>query len=262
MNALLIYPEFPDTYWSFKHALKFLGKRAAQPPLGLMTVLPCCRQLEQAPGGHQRRAPARPRPGLGRCGAAQRHAHPTRLLLALSSSAAARAGCVPLWADPSPAACLLPISRRTTWSLASPRASSATSPSTWSKALQAHLSSRRTARDGHQPPTRPEPDQDAPLLHHGGAILARLPLQLRVLRHHRDYGRRPRTKAVAQVLAELDQFTLPDGVKPCLSSTTTSSGTRPVPRSYAWRWPSGAANTRRALTSLPKLRSTWPTIRS
>jgi radical SAM superfamily enzyme YgiQ (UPF0313 family) len=38
MNALLIYPQFPDTYWSFKHALKFLGKRAAQPPLGLMTV--------------------------------------------------------------------------------------------------------------------------------------------------------------------------------------------------------------------------------
>jgi len=33
-----IYPEFPDTFWSFKHALKFLGKRAAQPPLGLMTV--------------------------------------------------------------------------------------------------------------------------------------------------------------------------------------------------------------------------------
>jgi radical SAM superfamily enzyme YgiQ (UPF0313 family) len=44
MNALLIYPEFPDTYWSFKHALKFLGKKAAQPPLGLMTIaalLPC-----------------------------------------------------------------------------------------------------------------------------------------------------------------------------------------------------------------------------
>jgi radical SAM superfamily enzyme YgiQ (UPF0313 family) len=38
MNALLIYPEFPETYWSFKHALKFVGKRAAQPPLGLMTV--------------------------------------------------------------------------------------------------------------------------------------------------------------------------------------------------------------------------------
>jgi len=38
MKALLIYPHFPDTYWSFKHALSFLGKRAAQPPLGLMTV--------------------------------------------------------------------------------------------------------------------------------------------------------------------------------------------------------------------------------
>jgi len=38
MNALLIYPEFPETFWSFKHALKFLGKQAAQPPLGLMTV--------------------------------------------------------------------------------------------------------------------------------------------------------------------------------------------------------------------------------
>jgi radical SAM superfamily enzyme YgiQ (UPF0313 family) len=38
MNALLIYPEFPDTFWSFKYALNFLGKRAAQPPLGLMTV--------------------------------------------------------------------------------------------------------------------------------------------------------------------------------------------------------------------------------
>jgi radical SAM superfamily enzyme YgiQ (UPF0313 family) len=38
MNALLIYPEFPDTFWSFKHALQFLGKRAAQPPLGLMTI--------------------------------------------------------------------------------------------------------------------------------------------------------------------------------------------------------------------------------
>ena len=38
MNALLIYPEFPDTYWGFKHSLKFVGKRAAQPPLGLMTV--------------------------------------------------------------------------------------------------------------------------------------------------------------------------------------------------------------------------------
>jgi radical SAM superfamily enzyme YgiQ (UPF0313 family) len=38
MNALLIYPEWPDTYWSFKHALPFEGKRSAYPPLGLLTI--------------------------------------------------------------------------------------------------------------------------------------------------------------------------------------------------------------------------------
>ncbi len=38
MNILLVYPEFPDTFWSFKHALAFVGKRAALPPLGLLTV--------------------------------------------------------------------------------------------------------------------------------------------------------------------------------------------------------------------------------
>ena len=38
MRALLIYPEFPDTYWSFRHALAFEGRRAAFPPLGLLTV--------------------------------------------------------------------------------------------------------------------------------------------------------------------------------------------------------------------------------
>src|SRR6516164_8670757 len=38
MNALLIYPHWPDTYWSFRYALPFQGKRAAYPPLGLLTV--------------------------------------------------------------------------------------------------------------------------------------------------------------------------------------------------------------------------------
>ncbi|MFQ5663021.1 MAG: B12-binding domain-containing radical SAM protein [Terriglobia bacterium] len=40
MNALLIYPEWPDTYWSFKYALPFEGKRSAYPPLGLLTIAP------------------------------------------------------------------------------------------------------------------------------------------------------------------------------------------------------------------------------
>jgi len=38
MNVLLLYPEFPDTFWSFKHALKFVRKRASMPPLGLLTM--------------------------------------------------------------------------------------------------------------------------------------------------------------------------------------------------------------------------------
>jgi radical SAM superfamily enzyme YgiQ (UPF0313 family) len=38
MNVLLIYPEFPDTFWSFKHALKFIRKKASFPPLGLLTI--------------------------------------------------------------------------------------------------------------------------------------------------------------------------------------------------------------------------------
>ena len=38
MNVLLIYPKFPDTFWSFNYALRFIGKRAAFPPLSLLTV--------------------------------------------------------------------------------------------------------------------------------------------------------------------------------------------------------------------------------
>ena len=38
MNVLLVYPKFPDTFWSFSYALRFIGKKAAFPPLGLITV--------------------------------------------------------------------------------------------------------------------------------------------------------------------------------------------------------------------------------
>jgi radical SAM superfamily enzyme YgiQ (UPF0313 family) len=38
MNILLVSPEHPDTFWSFKHALKFVSKKASLPPLGLLTV--------------------------------------------------------------------------------------------------------------------------------------------------------------------------------------------------------------------------------
>jgi radical SAM superfamily enzyme YgiQ (UPF0313 family) len=38
MRVLLVYPQYPDTFWSFKHALKFVSKKAAFPPLGLLTI--------------------------------------------------------------------------------------------------------------------------------------------------------------------------------------------------------------------------------
>ena len=38
MNILLVYPKFPDTFWSFKHALRFIKKKVSSQPLGLLTV--------------------------------------------------------------------------------------------------------------------------------------------------------------------------------------------------------------------------------
>ena len=37
-NALLVYPEFPPSYWGGKYALDFTGQKSSMPPLGLLTV--------------------------------------------------------------------------------------------------------------------------------------------------------------------------------------------------------------------------------
>lgn len=37
-KVLLVYPEIPPTYWSMRYSLKFIGKRATLPPVGLLTV--------------------------------------------------------------------------------------------------------------------------------------------------------------------------------------------------------------------------------
>ncbi len=38
MNILLVSPRTPDTFWSFSHVLRLVGRKAAFPPLGLLTV--------------------------------------------------------------------------------------------------------------------------------------------------------------------------------------------------------------------------------
>lgn len=38
MKILLVYPEYPETFWSFRFALKFISKKAVNPPLGLITI--------------------------------------------------------------------------------------------------------------------------------------------------------------------------------------------------------------------------------
>ena len=38
MKILLVSPRVPDTFWSFRHALRFISKKAGEPPLGLLTV--------------------------------------------------------------------------------------------------------------------------------------------------------------------------------------------------------------------------------
>jgi len=38
LKILFVYPQYPDTFWSFRHALKFVSKRANFPPLGLLTI--------------------------------------------------------------------------------------------------------------------------------------------------------------------------------------------------------------------------------
>lgn len=38
MKILLLYPQHPETFWNFNYALKFIGKKSAFPPLGLLTI--------------------------------------------------------------------------------------------------------------------------------------------------------------------------------------------------------------------------------
>ncbi len=38
LKVLMLYPRYPNSFWSFNYALRFINKKAAHPPLGLLTV--------------------------------------------------------------------------------------------------------------------------------------------------------------------------------------------------------------------------------
>jgi radical SAM superfamily enzyme YgiQ (UPF0313 family) len=40
MNVLLVYPKMPDTFYAMRHFIDVIGKKAAYPPLGLLTIAP------------------------------------------------------------------------------------------------------------------------------------------------------------------------------------------------------------------------------
>ena len=37
-RLLMVYPEFPKTYWGMQYFLPLIGKKALMPPLGLITI--------------------------------------------------------------------------------------------------------------------------------------------------------------------------------------------------------------------------------
>ena len=37
-KVLLVYPEFPISFWGFQYAIEFIGKKSNVPPLGLLTI--------------------------------------------------------------------------------------------------------------------------------------------------------------------------------------------------------------------------------
>ena len=46
MKILLVYPQYPQTFWSLNHALNLVNKKAIMPPLGLLTIAPILHEHE------------------------------------------------------------------------------------------------------------------------------------------------------------------------------------------------------------------------
>jgi len=65
MNILLINPRTPDTFWSFKHAVRFVSRKASMAPLGLLTVRNASRGVGTSPCGYECDAAQDGGPALG-----------------------------------------------------------------------------------------------------------------------------------------------------------------------------------------------------
>jgi radical SAM superfamily enzyme YgiQ (UPF0313 family) len=227
MNALLIYPELPDTYWSFKHALKFLGKRAAQPPLGLMTVaalLPANWKKKLVDTNVERL--------LDRDLAWADVVLVSAMHIQRNSLAAIVERC---------------RARGLRTVVGGPIASSISASDLKAdhvvigeaESLMSGLArdlEQGAAKPIYQAAERPEmgtsplPDLSLIKMHRYSTMAVQYsrgcPFNCEFCDIIEIYGRRPRTKAVAQVLQA--------GARLCLSSTITSSAIRRAPRSYAW----------------------------
>ena len=249
MNALLVYPEFPDTYWSFKHALKFLGKRAAQPPLGLMTVaalLPAAwkkrlvdtnverlreRDLKWADvvmvsGMHIQREP----------------------LVALMERCRARGLRTVVGG---------PIASSLTRGRAEGRPRGdwrGREPDCGSGAGAGAGTARRVYQAAERPEMSPSPLPDLSLIKMRRYSTMTVqysrgcPFNCEFCDIIEIYGRRPRTKAVAQVLAELDQLYAAGWREAVFVVDDNFIGNKARAKDCAWRWPSGAPSTSAAST--------------
>jgi hypothetical protein len=179
-------PGIPDTFWSFKHALKFLGKRAAQPPLGLMTVAALLPRSwkKRLVDTNVERLRDRDLAWADVVLLSGMHIQRDSLVAIVERCRALGLRTV----VGGPIASSLPAAELKADHVVIGEAESliAELARDLERNGQARVPGRGTAGDDDQPAARPEPDQDEPLLDHGRAVLARLPVQLRVLRHYRD----------------------------------------------------------------------------
>ena len=192
IKVLLVYPQSPDTFWSFKHVLRFVSKRATFPPLGLLTIaamLPADWQLKLVDLNVERLKDSDLRwADYVMLSAMIIHKQSVQEIVArcAASSKPVIAGG-PLFttgheAFPAIQHFVLGEAEDVMPQLVADMRAGTLQPQ-YRAADRPDIIARAGAALG--------PDQFQALRHHGRPVLARLPLRLRVLRHHRHERARP-----------------------------------------------------------------------